>query len=192
MPEQSPPPANSAPAGKIGPGWRDRLLSHIPPGQLLRYLFVGAFNTLFGYTTFAVINYLLHRRGIPVSYIFAAAISNVINISVAFLGYKLFVFRTKGNYLWEWLKAMAVYWSSFVPAILLLPLLVRILNWTLPPQLHAFHHNYSRSDAAPYLANALLLGVSVIYSFIAHKNITFRSGAAKQVPVPGGTKPTTR
>src|SRR5947209_7892505 len=50
--------------------WQQRMLRHIPPGQLWRYLCVGAFNTLFGYSLFALLNYLLYRRGLPVSYIF--------------------------------------------------------------------------------------------------------------------------
>ncbi len=155
-------------------GWRHRLLSHIPPGQFVRYLCVGVFNTLFGYTTFAVINYLLHRRGVPLSYIFASVIANLINITVAFFGYKFFVFRTRGNYLTEWLKAMAVYWSGFLPGIILLPVIVRVLNWIMPVQLHLLHHVYMRKDIAPYIANALLMGFGVIYSFIGHKKVTFR------------------
>jgi putative flippase GtrA len=158
--------------------WHRRLLSHIPRGQFVRYLCVGVFNTLFGYTTFAIINYLLHRRNVPVSYIFASAISNFINITVAYLGYKFFVFRTRGNYLREWLKAMAVYWSGFLPALLLLPALVRLLNWLLPPHVFAFHRDLVTRDLAPYVANAILLGFGVIYSFIGHKNVTFREKPA--------------
>lgn len=155
-------------------GWHHRLLSHIPPGQFVRYLCVGVFNTAFGYTTFAVINYLLHRRGVPLSYIFASVVSNIINITVAFFCYKFFVFRTRGNYLTEWLKAMAVYWSGFLPGILLLPAVVRALNWILPPVVHAFGHAFVRKEAAPYVANALLMIFGVVYSFIGHKNVTFR------------------
>lgn len=158
----------------VHPTWRDRLLSHIPPGQFLKYLCVGAFNTLFGYSTFAVINYVLHRHGVPTSYLFAYAISNIINITVAFFGYKLFVFQTRGDYLSEWLKAMAVYWSGIIPALLLLPILVRIFNSALPSQIALLHHTYSRTDAAPYVANAVLLGVGIVYSFLGHKNVTFR------------------
>jgi putative flippase GtrA len=154
--------------------WRHRLLSHIPPGQFARYLCVGVFNTLFGYTTFAIINFLLHRRHVPASYLFAYALSNFINITVAYLGYKLFVFRTQGNYLREWLKAMAVYWSGFVPGLILLPILVRACNLILPAQLSGFHHTVGRAEAAPYIANAFLLCFGVFYSFIGHKKITFR------------------
>jgi putative flippase GtrA len=156
-------------------GIRHRLFAHLPAGQFGRYLCVGVFNTAFGYTTFAVINYFLHRRGVPVSYLFAYALSNFLNITVAYLGYKKFVFRTKGNYVREWLKAMAVYWSGFLPALILLPTLVRLLDWLLPAQLIGLHRVVSRQEASPYIANFILLVVGVFYSFIGHKKVTFRS-----------------
>lgn len=158
-------------------GWHRRLLQHIPSGQVTRYLGVGAFNTLFGYSVFAILNYVLHRHNVPVSYLFASALSNFINITVAYLAYKFLVFRTRGNYLSEWLKAMAVYWSGFLPSLLLLPTLVRVLNWLLPPHILALHHDLNRRDAAPYLANAVLLAFGVVYSFLGHKNVTFRQTA---------------
>ena len=154
--------------------WHRRLLAHIPRGQVVRYLCVGVFNTVFGYSVFAVLNFLLHRANVPVSYIFASAVSNFINITVAYLAYKFFVFRTRGNYLSEWLKAMAVYWSGFLPSLLLLPTLVRVLNWVLPPQVALLHRLFDRREIAPYIANAMLLMFGVVYSFFGHKNVTFR------------------
>lgn len=159
-------------------GWRQRLRAQIPGGQILRYLCVGVFNTLFGYTVFAVLNFLLHRSGVPVSYLFASALSNLISITVAYLAYKFFVFRTRGNYLSEWLKAMAVYWSGFVPSLFLLPALVRVLNWILPAHVALLHHSVVRRDLAPYIATAILMAFGVVYSFFGHKNVTFRQRAS--------------
>ena len=178
-------------------GFLRKLAQHIPPGQLLRYLVVGGFNTVFGYTVFAVINYVLHRHGVPASYIFAAALSNFINITVAFLGYKFFVFKTKGNYLREWVKAMAVYWSGFLPSLLLLPVLVRLLSFLerrnlipLNPMLHFLAQHFpslatrlpQTADLPPYLANFILLVVGVAYSFIGHKKVTFRVAPSTSTP----------
>ncbi|MHB8303515.1 MAG: hypothetical protein ACYDC6_11855, partial [Acidobacteriaceae bacterium] len=42
--------------------WIARLASHIPPGQFLRYLMVGGWNTLFGYSTYALLTALLMPR----------------------------------------------------------------------------------------------------------------------------------
>ncbi len=151
-------------------GFFARLTRHIPPGKFLRYLLIGGWNTVFGYSTFAGIYYMLHRQRIPAAYIYAQVISNFINITVAFFGYKLFVFKTKGNYLREWLKAMAVYWSGFLPGLILLPLAIKALEF-------GFH----LKESAPYIANAILLGVGVIYSFIGHSKVTFRVPPEEQL-----------
>ncbi len=74
------------------------LRRHVPGGQLGRYLVVGIWNTAFGYATFALFNLLLEGR-VPASYMVASLLASVINITVAFLGYKWFVFKTRGNYL---------------------------------------------------------------------------------------------
>lgn len=139
-----------------------RLTNHFPPGQFLRYLLVGAWNTLFGYATYALFTALLMPR-VRFGYILASAFSSVINITVAYLGYKFFVFRTQGNYLAEWLRCIAVYGSGMLPGLLLLPLLVEGLHY-------AFHLQRS----GPYIAGALLMGLGVVYSFFGHKHFSFR------------------
>lgn len=160
------------------PTLRTRILAHFPPGQFIRYIGVGVFNTGFGYGLFALFNFLLHKRRIPASYIYAAILSNLISITVAYLGYKFFVFRTKGNYLREWMKAVAVYGTAAIPGLIVLAPLVRVVTWLLPHQLNAFHRTVLGKDAAPYIANALLTGFTVIYSFFGHKKVTFRERKA--------------
>jgi putative flippase GtrA len=145
----------------------------LPSWQFVRYLVVGGWNTIFGYATFAVIYYLFHHYNVPASNIYwqvlaAQIVSTPINFTGSYLSYKFFVFRTKGNYLREWLKSIAVYGSSFLPSLVLLPLLVRALLY-LPHM----------RGSAPYLANALLMGVVVIYSFLGHKHFTFRVSPGK-------------
>jgi putative flippase GtrA len=39
--------------------WTSRLSNHVPAGELGRYLLVGVWNTLFGYSTFAALVFLL-------------------------------------------------------------------------------------------------------------------------------------
>ena len=144
------------------------LINHIPPGQFFRYILVGGWNTVFGYSTFAGIYYLLHSYAIPTANVYwqvvtAQIISIPINFTASYFCYKLFVFKTRGNYLREWLKSIAVYGSAFLPSLVLLPLLVRALLYV--PHIHG---------SAPYVANALLTGVGVIYSFLGHKHVTFK------------------
>lgn len=147
-----------------------RLADHIPPGQFFRYLVVGGWNTIFGYCVFAGIYSLLHRYGIPTVNVYwqvisAQIVSYPINITTAYLGYKLLVFKTSGNYLREWLKSIVVYGTGLLPGLVLLPLLVAAL-------LHLPHIHGS----APYIANALLVGVGAIYSFLGHRHLTFKVG----------------
>ena len=142
--------------------WVAKLTSHIPPGQFFRYLLVGTWNTFFGYSLYALFTALLMPR-VRYGYIYAAVFSNFLSITVAYFGYKFFVFHTKGNYLVEWLRCLLVYGSGMLPGLVLLPLLVAGLD-------RAFHLQRS----APYIAGALLMGLGVIYSFFGDKHFSFR------------------
>jgi putative flippase GtrA len=139
------------------------LAAHFPPGQFVRYLVVGAWNTLFGYATYAALTAFLTPL-IPYGYMAAIVLSSPLNITVAFLGYKWFVFRTKGNYLREWARCVAVYSGSIAIGWVLLPILVSIVR-------HATR--YQRQ--APYIAGAMLTSVSVVFSFVGHRKFSFRT-----------------
>ena len=107
--------------------WSVKLTRHIPPGQFGRYLLVGAWNTLFGYGSFAFFTAILSPI-LPHSYILASLLSSLLNITVAYLGYKWFVFKTKGNYLREWMRCVAVYSGGILVGVLTLPVLVVIIR----------------------------------------------------------------
>ena len=66
-------------------GWSRSLTKHIPPGQLARYLLVGAWNTLFGYGTYALFTALL-APVVPHSYVVALVLSSLLNITVSYFG----------------------------------------------------------------------------------------------------------
>ncbi len=142
--------------------WFAKLTSHIPPGQFLRYLVVGMWNTVFGYSLYALFTALLTPR-VRFGYMYAAVISNLLAITVAYFGYKIFVFKTHGNYLVEWFRCLLVYGSGMLPGLVVLPFLVEGLQ-------HGFHLERS----APYVAGALITGVTVIYTFFGHKHFSFR------------------
>ncbi len=86
--------------------------------QFIRYLLVGGFNTIFGYGLFALLNWLFTDRLGPYSYMYACLLASPISITVAFLGYKWFVFRTNGNYVVEWFRCLGVYGSSIIAFLL--------------------------------------------------------------------------
>jgi putative flippase GtrA len=147
--------------------FRNSVARHIPPGELFRYLLVGAWNTLFGYTCFFLIYWALTRTGLPYSYIAASLAANLIAITIAFLGYKWFVFRTKGNYLKEWLRCLAVYSGAMILSAAALPPLVGLIRHTTRYQVQA-----------PYIAGAVVVIFTVISSFFGHKHISFRSSSS--------------
>jgi len=184
-----------------------RLVSLFPGGQFLRYICVGAFNTLFGYISFAVILTLLNAvvpgRLLYLTVILASIVSMPLNITVAYLGYKFFVFRTKGNFLAEWLKCFAVYGSGMIPGLVALSALTRFLQSMLHSHsvpLHAIlasmelhlngrslallQHVATGKSMAGYIAGAVVIAASTIYSFVGHKNVTFRQKPATIIAPP--------
>jgi putative flippase GtrA len=139
------------------------LTRHIPPGQFGRYLIVGIWNTLFAYGSFAALVALIDPR-ISHGYILASFVASPVNITIAFLAYKWFVFKTKGHYLREWMRCVAVYGSGALLNLLLLPVIVE-----------AIRHATRYDRQAPYIAGAVLICFGVIYSFVGHKNFSFRA-----------------
>jgi len=118
---------------------------------------------VFGYGTYALLTAAL-ARVVPHSYIFASIIAAPVNITFSYLGYKWFVFKTRGNYLREWTRCFVVYGSSMVLGIILLPPVVVLLRWS---------SGLDRS--APYIGGAVVMGFGVIYSFLGHKKFSFRA-----------------
>src|SRR5438445_367551 len=130
------------------------LADHHSRGQLLRYLVVGGWNTLFGYSCFfLLVRLFLHF--LPAQPALSASIAlvfaTVINVTVSFLGYKWFVFRTRGNYLREYRRSLLVYLPSLVLSAVAIAPLTGLLR--LVPHL--------KSDA-PYVAGAALAGFNLI------------------------------
>jgi putative flippase GtrA len=159
-----------------------------PSWQFARYLLVGGWNTAFGYFTYAALTWLLSRH-VSYGYIYAAVLANLINISVAFLGYKWFVFRTKGNYLDEWMRCFFVYGTAALPSLIVLPVLVNALVFLLhvppgsqvehPPQFQFTMQYLQRTFlTAPYVAGAILTATTITFSFFGHKHFSFRQRKA--------------
>lgn len=156
-----------APVTLRSPPWWPRLLQRFGDRaelwQLFRYLLVGGWNTLFGYATFALLTMLLTDR-VPYAYMVANVIANVIAITVAFLGYKWFVFKTRGNYLREYLRTFTVYGFSMLLGLVLLPILVVVTG-------HFVHDQ----KLVPYIAQAAAIPLIVVLSFVGHKKYSFRT-----------------
>jgi putative flippase GtrA len=130
--------------------------------QVIRYLMVGGFNTFFGYSLFVGLNYLFRALGVYGSEI-ASLLSNIISITVAFLGYKWFVFRTRGHYFREWLRCLSIYGTSMVFSLIMLPPLTLLMR-----------HWFGRSQWASNVAAAILTVFTVVGSYFGHRHFSFR------------------
>jgi putative flippase GtrA len=120
-----------------------------------RYLMIGGVNTGLAYlisiTTYYWLKPFLHL-------IFIALIINVICITVSFFSQKLFVFRTKGNWIAEYLRCYVVYAGAMVLGIVGL--------WALVDLLHI-----------PFwIAQGSLMFISIAFSYFGHKKYTFKAG----------------
>ncbi|QMV19966.1 hypothetical protein GOB94_15705 [Granulicella sp. 5B5] len=179
------------------PSLRERVLALFPPGQFLRYLCVGCFNTAFSYVSYATALTLL-TDVVPTKYLYltvvmASAIVTPINITVSFTGYKYLVFRSKGHYLHEWMKAFAVYGVGWIPSVFTLSALTGVLQAVLHhfhaplhaaslvveahlsgAPLHWVQHAAHGKAAAGYISGIFLIFFAMIYSFLGHKHVTFR------------------
>jgi len=132
-------------------------------GEFLRFVAVGAWNTVFGYGTFAAFNWLLTGHA-PYPYLVANVLANVVAISVAFMLYKRVVFRARGNTLREFLRVNMVYLATAAAGLLALPWAVKLAALTVP------------EAAAPYVGQAMLVPVATLVSYLGHRHYSFAPG----------------
>lgn len=131
--------------------------------QFSIYFVVGAINTCFGYSSFALLNWLFLPRS-AVALILAGVLSNLVNVTFSLITQKTFVFKTKGNIVREWMRFVSVSAGASLVGSALLPVLVYALKATT-----------SANQSAPYLAWAILLIPSAFISFLGHQRFTFAS-----------------
>lgn len=121
-------------------------------GKIL-YLVVGGWNTVFGYGAFVLLYHYFSDR-IHESIILT--ISYILGITNAFIGYKVFVFKTKGNVWREYFRFYVVYGGAFMVNLILLPFFMSVLMMNA------------------YAAQAVITFVTIVGSYVLHKRYTFR------------------
>ena len=184
---------------EIPTGRLARIVRLFPKGQFVRYLCVGVWNTVFGYLDFALFTFLfshlLPQHLLYLAVVVASLVSTPINITMAYFCYKFFVFRTKGNYLMEWLRCFAVYGVGMLPGLLILsaltrflqtllhahraPLVATLANMQAAVQGHAalvsiLTHASNSKAAAGYIAGAVVMSFSTISGFVGHRKFSFK------------------
>jgi putative flippase GtrA len=142
------------PGGMSGPpGW----LLRVVRDQRLAFLVVGGINTVFGYLCFAVFLVTVsHHWGPPWGYLAALACAHVVSVLFAFVLYRFVVFRVRGHVLADLWRFETVYLAALAVNFVLLPVLVEIVH--LPV----------------LLAQALIVLVTSLMSWVGHKNYSFR------------------
>lgn len=121
--------------------------------QGIRYLIVGAWNTVFGYCTFAALQLLF---GDQVNYLILLCIAMVFAILNAYIGYRLFVFKVQGRWIRDLGRFSIVYLGSLAANLAILPLLVEVAGIPI------------------LVAQAIVVTGSVVLSFFAHRSFSFR------------------
>jgi putative flippase GtrA len=118
----------------------------------MRYLLVGGANTMVGYMIGIFIYKAMSNSFGIVS---IGIISNVLSITFSFVAYKIFVFRTKGAWFTEYLKAYLLYGGMALIGIFLLWLFVENMRISI------------------WVAQALIIGLTFIISYVGHSRFTF-------------------
>ena len=130
------------------------MIQGVLKNQKLRYLIAGVWNTLFGYLCGVIIYY---KFGDQLGVVIVAILANILAISMSFFSYKIFVFKTRGNWMIEYIRAYCVYGLSAGVGIVILFIFVTCLGIKF------------------WLAQGLVIFLTVVVSFIGHKKFTFRN-----------------
>lgn len=119
-----------------------------------RYLLIGVINTVFGYLISLAFYYSLNKK---INLVLILICTNIVTITFSFLSYKIYVFRTKGNWIKEYLRCYLVYGVTAI--------LSSVFIWALVEKLNIRY----------WIAQGLSIVIIIITSYILHKNYTFKA-----------------
>jgi len=121
--------------------------------EKLRFFLVGGWNTAFGFILGIALYYYLIDR---VNIVFIGVVSNLISISMSFLTNKIFVFKTKGGWIHEYLKCYIVYGFMAAFSVFMLWFFVDFMCLNI------------------FISQLLILLVSVCISYYGHSRFTYK------------------
>ncbi len=132
-----------------------------PDGPLLRlvkdrrvaFLIVGVINTVVGFAWFALFELSIGRVW---GYMATLLFAHVASVLCAFVLYRRFVFRVRGHVWIDLARFESIYLVSLGINALLLPLLVEL------------------AGLQPIVAQALIVFVTTIVSYVGHSRFSFR------------------
>lgn len=129
--------------------------------EQLLYLVVGAWNTVFGYGVWALMQYLL---GDYLNYLVIVVLSWPIAVLNAYVGYRYVVFRSRGPVLRELPRFSLVYLATLIANLILLPVALGVLPFSI------------------YVDQALVLGVVIVGSYLGHRYYSFGGARGADAP----------
>ncbi|QWD13005.1 GtrA family protein [Polynucleobacter paneuropaeus] len=119
----------------------------------IRYLITGGLNSIIGYSIGLLFYDLLKNY---LNIIFIVLLVNAITITLSFVTYKFFVFKTKSNWFKEYIKSYLVYGGGAIVSAFGIWLLVDKFNIPF------------------WISQGLMIGVIAIYSYVMHSKYTFK------------------
>lgn len=119
----------------------------------IRFLFAGIFNTLVGLATYPILYFALSSY--ELHYLKILALSQIVCVCIAFITNKFLVFRTRGNFMTEFIKFIVFHLTYFFINLISLPVLVEFFNFN------------------PVTGQVLFAIVVIISSYFWHSKITF-------------------
>jgi len=144
------------PAGMTGvPGPLFRLVRD----QRVAFLIVGGMNTAIGAVWFVLFLWLFPHG--PAGYLSALICAYLAAVLCAFVLYRRFVFRVTGHVLRDLARFGLVNLSALGFNFATLPVLVEVLGWPV------------------LLSQFAIAGVTVVYSWFAHRGFSFRRSPAE-------------
>lgn len=127
-------------------------LKYFLRNKQLKFVMAGAVNAIFAFvmsvSLYEILKGYLHI-------IIIGFLCSIIGITFAFMTYKLFVFKTKGNWLSEYFKCYVVYGSTSVVSVIGLWFLVDILHVKF------------------WISNIILQAICFFLSWVGHNKFTF-------------------
>lgn len=122
--------------------------------EKINYFVVGIFNTIAGYLVGISTYFLLQNHS---SILLISIISNIFAISISFVSYKIFVFKTKGNWITEYIRCYIAYSAIAVLNISALMISIQKFGWNI------------------WLSQAASMLITVVGSYFFHKKFTFNA-----------------
>jgi putative flippase GtrA len=127
----------------------------------LRFLVIGGWNTLFGYTCFYVL-YLIAAD--VLHYLIIAVIAHVINVIQAYVMQRRLVFRSDAGVAGEFLRFNASLIGTLLFNLVAMYLLVKV------------------TGISPLIAQAIVILTSLILTYVLHSRISFVQRPKEQRP----------